>query len=481
MPMTFNKLSSAPTPHAYAPNSRGMDLGFYIILLAQFISALADNALFYAALALLKEQKAPEWHSSMLLWSFAVSYVVLAPFAGSFADSMHKGRAMMICNGIKLAGCLVMLIGAPPILAYAIVGFGAAAYSPAKYGIITEYLPHEKLVAANGWLEGATVCAIIFGTVLGGVLAGGYATSLIEASSWNGQFTPAQFAIAAITVLYLTASWLNLYIPRLSVHLKRLHLDPIFLIKEFWWCVKRLWRDPEGQLSLGVTTLFWGAGATMRLVVINWAIIWLLFDHEQATRLVAIVGFGTAIGAVIAGRMIPLAKAFQVLWAGVAMGVVVIGMLLVTNTWVAALLMLVIGILSGLFVVPLNAMLQHRGHMLMGAGHSIAVQNFNENIGILLMVGFHALLVYLFNSPLPVDAPFVVTESFANGLPPMKSIIIGFGSFVIILMLIIIMRYRRWTANGTLKEGAGSIAHASSQSIGDETRPPHTHPPKQHF
>ena len=195
-----------------------MDFGFYIILLAQFLSALADNALFYAAQALLKEQHAPEWHLSMLLWSFAVSYVVLAPFAGSFADSMHKGRAMMICNGIKLAGCVAMLFGAPPILAYAIVGFGAAAYSPAKYGIITEYLPHEKLVAANGWLEGATVCAIIFGTVLGGVLAGGYATSLIEASSWGGHISPAEFAIGVITLLYLLAGWLNMYIPQLNVH-----------------------------------------------------------------------------------------------------------------------------------------------------------------------------------------------------------------------------------------------------------------------
>lgn len=449
-----------------------MDFGFYIILLAQFLSALADNALFYAAQALLKEQHAPEWHLSMLLWSFAVSYVVLAPFAGSFADSMHKGRAMMICNGIKLAGCLAMLLGAPPILAYAIVGFGAAAYSPAKYGIITEYLPHEKLVAANGWLEGATVCAIIFGTVLGGVLAGGYASSIIEASRWEGRFSTAQFAIFVITLLYLVAGWLNVYIPRLNVHLKRLHLDPIFLLKEFWWCVKRLWRDPEGQLSLAVTTLFWGAGATMRLVVINWAIIWLLFDREQATRLVAIVGIGTAIGAVIAGRLIPLAKAFQVLWAGVAMGIVVIGMLFVTETWIAAVLMLLIGVLSGLFVVPLNAMLQHRGHMLMGSGHSIAVQNFNENLGILVMVGLHAFLVFLFNSPLPADAPFVVAEEFSRGLPPMHSIIIGFGGFVIVLMLVIIGRYRRWSANGTLKEGAGSIAAFKEE----KTRPPHTQP-----
>lgn len=465
LPMTFKTLRPAPNTPIFKPNSRGMDRGFYIILLAQFISALADNALFFAAQTLLKEQHAPEWHLSMLLWCFAVSYVVLAPFAGSFADSMHKGRAMMICNGIKLAGCLSMLVGAPPILAYALVGFGAAAYSPAKYGIITEYLPHDRLVAANGWLEGATVSAIIFGTVLGGWLAGDYATSLLASNSWDSWLTPAEFAITAITVLYLIAAWLNIYIPRIDVHLKKLHLAPGFLIKEFWWCCRRLWRDPEGQLSLGVTTLFWGAGATMRLVVINWAIIWLLFDREEATRLVALVGIGTAVGAVIAGKLIPLKEAFRVLWAGVAMGVLVVGMLFVTQTWLASVLMFIVGVLAGLFVVPLNAMLQHRGHMLMGAGHSIAVQNFNENLGILLMVGLHGLLVFTMSSPLPLDAAFTVAEEFKNGLPPMHLIIIGFGSFVALVMLGIIARYRRWKADGTLREGAGEVLTVSARKV----------------
>lgn len=468
--MTFKKPCLAPEPPTFAPNSRGMDRGFYIILLAQFISALADNALFYAGYQLLKEQHAPEWHLSLLLLSFAVSYVVLAPFAGSFADSMHKSRAMMICNGIKLTGCIVMLAGAPPILAYAIVGFGAAAYSPAKYGIITEYLPHERLVAANGWLEGATVCAIIFGTVLGGWLAGDYAVALLAKQHWNW-LSPAEFAICVITLLYVLAAWLNMYIPRIDVHLKRLHLAPGFLVKEFWWCVKRLWRDPEGQLSLGVTTLFWGVSATMRLVVINWAIIWLLFDREQATRLVALVGIGIALGSILAGRLIPLAHAFRVLWAGVAMGVVVLGMLFVTNTWVAAFLMLVVGVLAGLFVVPLNAMLQHRGHMLMGSGHSIAVQNFNENIGILLMVGLHGLLVWAFSQPLPVDAPLTLVKEFRQGLPPMHLIIIGFGTFVSLVMLIIIMRYKRWSADGTLKEGAGDLRPVIAHN--DTTQRPH--------
>ncbi|SFN79347.1 Major Facilitator Superfamily protein [Formivibrio citricus] len=436
-----------------------MNLGFFIILGSQFLSALADNALFIAALALLKVNHAPEWHLSMLLWCFTVSYVVLAPFAGTFADSMHKGQAMMICNGIKLAGCLGMLIGAPPIVAYALVGFGAAAYSPAKYGIITEYLPHEKLVAANGWLEGATVGAIIFGTLLGGFLSGQWVEGLLQAHSIGNHtlrhyFSAPEFAIGIIVIVYLLAAWLNLYIPKLNVRLKALHLSPHHLIKEFWWCVKRLWRDPQGGLSLAVTTLFWGAGATMRLVVINWAIIWLAYSMEQATRLVAIVAFGVAFGAVVAGKWIPLKKAFSVLPAGIAMGFVIITMLFVRELWLAASLMFFVGWLSGFFVVPLNAMLQHRGCMLMGAGHSIAVQNFNENLGILLMVGAHAMLVKYLSTPVdPLTMPQVVIDKFtASGLPPMHTIIIGFGLFVALSMVYITRLYKDGVRKGIMHD-----------------------------
>lgn len=431
-----------------------MNLGFFIILGSQFLSALADNALFIAALALLREKAVPEWHLSMLLWSFTVSYVILAPVAGTFADSMHKGRAMMICNGIKLAGCLGMLIGIPPIVAYAVVGFGAAAYSPAKYGIITEYLPHEKLVAANGWLEGATVAAIIFGTLTGGFLCGGWIEGMLDTLKFANHpvshyLSAPEFAIATIIVIYMFAAWLNLYIPKLNVRLKALHLNPHHLAKEFWWCVKRLWRDPQGGLSLGVTTLFWGAGATMRLVVINWAIIWLAYSLEEATRLVAIVAFGVAFGAVIAGKWIPLKQAFSVLPAGIAMGAGIIGMLFVHQTWLAAAMMFAVGALSGFFVVPLNAMLQHRGYLLMGAGHSIAVQNFNENLGILVMVGAHALLVKYLSHPIEAGAPASVIHQFsANGIPPMYAIIIGFGSLVALTMIWITHRY-----HGKVKQG----------------------------
>ncbi|SMC19475.1 Major Facilitator Superfamily protein [Andreprevotia lacus DSM 23236] len=431
-----------------------MDRGFFLILSAQFLSALADNALFIAAMALLKEQMAPSWHHSMLLECFTLSYVILAPFAGSFADSMHKGKAMMICNGIKLMGCVAMLAGMDPLLAYGIVGFGAAAYSPAKYGLITEYLPHEKLVEANGWLEGATVGAIIFGTVLGGALTGQAVGDWLDAMEFIPEwFSPAPFAICIILLLYLCAAWLNIYIPKLNVQLKPLEWRPMALIHEFSDCVKRLWQDPQGQLSLAVTTLFWGAGATMRLVVLNWAVLWLNYSIQQATLLVATVAVGTAVGAVLAGRFIPLKKAFNVLPAGVAMGVLVMSMLLIHTPGAAAGLMFVVGILSGFFVVPLNAMLQHRGYLLMGAGHSIAVQNFNENLGILVMVGLHVLLVKYLSSPVPANAQEIVKDQFAvNGMPPMHVIVLGFGLFVAVSMVLVIWRYRRGVRAGIMHD-----------------------------
>ncbi|MEW9899708.1 lysophospholipid transporter LplT [Chitinivorax sp. PXF-14] len=433
-----------------------MDRGFFTILGAQFLSALADNALFIAALALLKVQHAPEWHQSMLLWCFTVSYVLLAPFAGSFSDSMPKGRAMMICNGIKLLGCVGMLVGIEPLLAYALVGFGAAAYSPAKYGIITEYLPHDKLVAANGWLEGATVTAIIFGTVLGGFLVSPNVDTWLDSYELLAPLDAPVFAISILAAIYLAAAWVNLHIPKLDVEIHPIHFSPSYLVSEFWACVKRLWRDPQGGLSLGVTTLFWGAGATMRLVVLNWAIIWLAFSLEQATRLVAIVAFGTAFGAVLAGRYVSLRQAFKVLPAGVLMGLLMVAMLMVHEVWIAAILMFLVGALGGFFVVPLNAMLQHRGHSLMGAGHSIAVQNFNENLGILVMVGAHALLVKYFSVSFPDGLNEVARAYFkAGAIPPMYSIIIGFGGFLVLVMLYISILHRRSVQTGVIPREAG--------------------------
>ena len=371
-----------------------MNRGFYIILTAQFFSALADNALLFAAIALLMSLSAPDWHVPLLQQFFIISYILLAPFVGVFADSNPKGRVMFISNSIKIVGCVAMLAGMQPLFAYAIVGLGAAAYSPAKYGILTEYLPPALLVKANSWMEGATVAAIILGAVLGGLLISPkfIGAALIE---WNlaEWITAPKFAILIILLLYLTAAWFNLFIPRLPPDHRTPRRDPLYLLHDFWHSFKLLWKDPLGQVSLAVTTLFWGVGATLRLVVLVWAAFNLKFDLTQATQLTAMSAVGIAVGAAMAGKWVQLERSVKVLPAGIILGFAVIAMIFVNDSRIAAALLFLIGMLSGFFVVPLNALLQHRGHLLMGAGHSIAIQNFNENLGILLLLGVYTLMV----------------------------------------------------------------------------------------
>ena len=384
-----------------------MNTGFYLILLAQFLSALADNALLFAAIALLQAMHAPDWHIPLLLQFFVISYILLAPFVGSIADAYPKGRVMFVSNAIKFIGSTAMLMGMQPLYAYGIVGIGAAAYSPAKYGILTEYLAPQMLVKANGWMEGSTVMAIILGALLGGKLAS----------------IDVDLAMIVICVLYLAAAGFNIYIPKLPIDHKLPKRTPLFVLHDFWHSFKALWRDKQGQVSLAVTTLFWGAGATLRLVVIAWAAVALNFSLESSTLLMVVVAVGIAVGSVAAARLIKLEHSIKVLPAGIIMGLLVMAMVLVYDWHVASVLLLLIGALSGFFVVPLNALLQHRGHLLIGAGHSIAVQNFNENLGILLLIGLYTLMV-------KVEMPI-------------NYIVIAFGLFISISMSGIYVFYRR--------------------------------------
>jgi MFS family permease len=373
-----------------------MTLGFYIIMAAQFFSALADNALLIAAISILMDMKTPVWYEPLLKTSFVLSYVVLAAFVGAFADSMPKWRVMFISNGIKIVGCALMFAGVHPLLSYAVVGLGAAAYSPAKYGILTEYLPHRLLVVANGWIEGLTVIAIILGVVLGGALIRpDIANALLSfdlPGIDTGIDTASDMTLAIIGGLYLIAALFNLHIPDTGVDHKPLKRNPVYLVHEFNHCLRLLWRDRLGQISLAVTTLFWGAGQTLQFIVIKWAAAALNLDLSGATLLQGVVAAGVAIGAALAARMISLRKSVQVIPLGIVMGLAVLAMIFVHSKAVAVPLLVLIGACSGFFVVPMNALLQHRGHVLMGAGHSIAVQNFNENLSILVMTGTYAVL-----------------------------------------------------------------------------------------
>ena len=391
--------------------------GFYIIMAAQFFSALADNALLIAAIAALREMHAPAEYEPLLKTFFTVSYVLLAAFVGAFADSMPKWRVMFISNSIKIVGCSMMFFGAHPLVAYAVVGLGAAAYSPAKYGILTEYLPHRLLVVANGWIEGLTVGAIILGVLIGGMLIRpdiaqnllAFDFPLIE----TGIDTVGEMVLSVVAALYILAAIFNLYVPDTGVDHKLLKKNPWFLIHEFNHCLSLLWRDRLGQISLAVTTLFWGAGATLQFIVIKWAESALGLGLSKASMLQGVTAIGVAVGAVIAAKYITLRSSVRVIPLGIAMGLIVLVMNFVTSLWIAIPLLILIGGLSGFFVVPMNALLQHRGHILMGAGHSIAVQNFNENISILLMTGLYYLMIKMDMSIYAVITLFGV---FVSGL-----------------------------------------------------------------
>jgi MFS family permease len=370
-----------------------MKKGFYTIMSAQFFSSLADNALLVAAIELLRTASAPTWHVTALVPMFALFYVVLAPGVGAFADALPKGTVMLISNTIKIGGCVLMLLGLEPLVAYAIVGLGAAAYSPAKYGILTELLPNSQLVKANGWIEGLTILSIILGVLLGGQLLGhavsGHLLAFDVPLIDTGITTAPEAAVAVIVALYIVAALFNLRIPRTDAPLQPLAKNVAVLVRDFSNCNARLWNDKLGQISLATTTLFWGVSGNLRIIVFAWAAAALGYSTTQASALVGVVAIGTAAGAIVASFRMRLDEATKVIPFGIAMGVLVIGLNLITNVWIAAPFLVMLGAVGGFLVVPMNALLQHRGANLMGAGRSIAVQNFNEQACILGLGAFN--------------------------------------------------------------------------------------------
>ncbi len=371
-----------------------MKKGFSTIMSAQFFSSLADNALLVAAIELLRMSKAPAWQTPALAPMFALFYVVLAPFVGAFADALPKGRVMFISNSIKVVGCLMMLFGGHPLLAYAVVGLGAAAYSPAKYGILTELLPASQLVKGNGWIEGLTVGSIILGILLGGQLVGSNMAPRLLLFDFplmqTSIDTAPEAAISVIVFLYLVAAVFNLRIPRTEAPLQPFSSSIPYLVKDFSHCNSRLWADKLGQITLATTTLLWGIFGNLRLIVFAWAAAALGYGTTQASNLAGVVIVGSVIGAVVASTRMKLEHAVKVIPLGIVVGVLMIGLVVMTNVWVAAPFLVLLGALCGFLIVPMNALLQHRGHNLMGAGRSIAVQNFNEQACILGLGAFYA-------------------------------------------------------------------------------------------
>jgi MFS family permease len=408
-----------------------MKRGFFTIMSAQFFSSLADNALFVAAVQLLRSSKAPEWQQAALVPMFALFYVILAPFVGAFADSMPKGKVMLISNFIKIGGCLMMLFGTHPLMSYAIVGLGAAAYSPAKYGILTELLPASQLVKANGWIEGLTIASIILGVLMGGQLVGPVLSPMLLSFDLplcsTSVDTPPEAAISVLIFIYLLAAWFNTHIPLSGVEMRAMPKRLTSLLPDFWTCNARLWRDKLGQISLAATTLIWGVAGNLRFIVLAWAAAALGYTVTQASALQGVVAIGMAVGAVVASMRMRLEDGPRVITLGIGMGLLIIMLIFITNVWVAAPFLILLGALGGFLVVPMNALLQHRGHNLMGAGRSIAVQNFNEQACILALGAAYSL-------------------STGLGLPTFAAIT-AFGLVIAGFMWLI----RRWHARNRLR------------------------------
>ena len=357
-----------------------MNKSIYPLLIAQFLSALADNALLFAAIAMLKVIHAPDWQTPLLQEFFAIAFILLAPFVGSFADNWSKGRVMLVANLLKLGGALAMLGGLHPLLAYNLVGIGAAAYSPAKYGILSELVAADKLVAANSMMEGSTIVAILLGAVLGGMLADQSVT----------------IALAGVSGCYLLAGLANLLIPVLPAAHPIAHFSFSALFRDFWQALVALIKNSDARFSMLGTSIFWGSGSTLRFILVAWVPVALFItDNSTAANLSGVVAIGIALGAAAAAKLVSLKNINRALPAGILIGVWIMIFAQLNNLSIAVGLLILIGFCGGFYVVPLNALLQKRGHETVGAGHAVAVQNVFENLAMMIMVGLYTVMVKL--------------------------------------------------------------------------------------
>ena len=392
-----------------------MPKGFFYLISAQFASGLADNALLILGIAFLSEQGYPGWWAPLLKFSFTLSYVFLAPLMGPLADAFSKAKLMACMNALKVVGVAFIFTSLHPMLAFAIAGMAASAYAPAKYGLVTETVPAEQLVKANGWLEVTVVMAVILGTACGGLLVASksfawMSTLNLSFIEFLGLSLETQYAgpLLSLIVIYSVAGLLNFGIPSVNTRYVQQSMKPVALFKNFIQSNRILWQDPVGKLSLAVTTLFWGIGAVVQFAVLLWAKEALNMPLEQASLLQAVVAFGVIFGAGMAGHYVALQNAYKVLPLGLWLGLSLPALAFSTSLWIAIPLMLITGFAGGMLMVPMNAMLQNRGYTLLTAGRSIAVQGFNENASVMVMLGVYSGLLAL---ELPLQWVMVIMGS----------------------------------------------------------------------
>jgi LPLT family lysophospholipid transporter-like MFS transporter len=380
-----------------------MPKGFYFLIGAQFASGLADNALLILGIYFLNEQGYPGWWAPLLKFSLTLAYIFLASVVGPLADAFPKNRLMAWMNALKIVGVLLLLSGAQPLLAFALIGLAASVYAPSKYGLVTESVPPRMLVRANAWLEVSVVLSVIFGIALGGALTG--LSESTVAQNWRTVFASAAvffiqtntwLAMCVVAVVYVIAAGLNLGLKPMS---GRVHLLPLtrraVQWQTFWSSNTKLWRDPLGGVSLYVTTLYWGVGAVMQFAVLVWAQQTLGFSLKYGAYLQALVALGVVLGAFLAGRRFKLHSARQALPWGLLLAVLLPVVVVTSNLWFAVALLLCVGLAGGMLLVPMNALLQHRGMQVLSSGRSIAVQGFNENLSVLLMLASYSALLAL--------------------------------------------------------------------------------------
>ena len=392
-----------------------MPKGFFYLISAQFASGLADNALLILGIAFLSEQGYPGWWAPFLKFSFTLSYVFLAPLMGPLADAFSKAKLMACMNALKVVGVAFIFTSFHPVLAFAIAGMAASAYAPAKYGLVTETVPAEQLVKANGWLEVTVVMAVILGTACGGLLVASKSFAWMSTLNLSfiellGLSLETQYAgpLLSLIVIYSIAGLLNFGIPSVNIRYVQQSMKPVALFKNFIQSNRILWQDPVGKLSLAVTTLFWGIGAVVQFAVLLWAKEALDMPLEQASLLQAVVAFGVIFGAGMAGHYVALHNAYKVLPLGLWLGLSLPALAFSTSLWIAIPLMLITGFAGGMLMVPMNAMLQNRGYTLLTAGRSIAVQGFNENASVMVMLGVYSGLLAL---ELPLQWVMVIMGS----------------------------------------------------------------------
>lgn len=363
-----------------------MNRGLYALLVAQFLTAFADNAILFTAVAMvLNAADTAAWYIPALQSAFLVAFVVLAPWVGAFADSRPKAVVLMLGNVCKAAGALLILIGVEPLLAYALVGVGAAVYGPAKYGILPEMLPHARLVQANSWIEGSTIVAIIAGTVVGARVA--------DAS------------IPTALVLIIVCYGLSLAATSLIPRIMPRHAGEGRGLRHFIGMMRVLFATSRARFVMLGTSLFWAAAAVLRLLLVAWApVVLLTRNTADIADLTLALAIGIVIGAVLVPRLIPIERLRRARLAAYAMGGFILLLSQVEAAWPARVILVFIGITGGLFMVPVNAALQEIGHRTIGSGGAVALQNFFENTAMLATVGLY-------------------TIAAAHGAPPVGSVI----------------------------------------------------------